>query len=75
MLPFLLTPIGRMAGTLAIVALAWFGFAKHYETKGASRVVAKIEKRTNANVEKAEAARRSVSSVSVDRLRDAWTRD
>lgn len=75
MLPFLLTPIGRIAGTLAVVALAWFGFARHYENKGASRVEARIEKRVSEHAKTADDVRRTVSSVAVDRLRDAFTRD
>lgn len=75
MLPFLLTPIGRAAGTLAILAMAWFGFARHYENKGASRVVAKIEKGNNANVQKADAARRSVDGLPADSLFDHYRRD
>ena len=75
MLPFLLTPIGRIAGTFAILAIAWFGFARHYENKGASRVVAKIEKGNNANAEKANAARRSVDDTPADSLFDNYRRD
>lgn len=75
MLPFLLTPIGRVAGTLAILAMAWFGFARHYENKGASRVEARIEKRVSEHAKTADDVRRTVSSVAVDRLRDNFTRD
>lgn len=73
--PFLLTPIGRIGGIITILLVAWFGFAKHYENKGASRVVAQMEKRAESNAKKAESVRRSVERVPVERLRDAWTRD
>ena len=72
---FLITPIGRWAAIAAMVLAAWFGFARHFENKGASRVVAQIEKKVEANAKKADAVRRSVQSVPVDRLRDKYTRD
>ena len=75
MLPLLFTPLGRIAGTLAIIAVAWFGFAKHYEKKGASRVVEKIERSNNANVQKAETARRAVDDIPDGGLRDKYRRD
>lgn len=56
MWPFLFTPLGKIAGTLAIVAVAWFAFARHYETKGAEKAVAKIERATNEAVSKARRA-------------------
>lgn len=74
-LGFLITPIGRWAGIVSMVLLAWFGFAKHYENKGASRVSAQIEKKVQANAKTADAVRSSVESVPADRLRDKWTRD
>ena len=70
-----ITPLGRIAGTFAIVAVAWFGFAKHYEKKGASRVVEKIERSNNANVQKAETARRAVDDIPDGGLRDQYRRD
>lgn len=74
-IPFLLTPIGRTLGTIGILAIAWFAFAKHYETKGASRVVAQIEEKVQRNAKTAESVRRSVDNVPADRLRDPWTRN
>lgn len=72
---FLITPIGRWAAIAAMVLAAWFGFARHFENKGASRVVAQIEKRIEANAKKADVVRRSLTSVPAERLRDAYTRD
>lgn len=56
MLPWLLTPLGKIAGTFLIVAVAWFAFARHYETKGAAKEVAKMERATNEAVSKARRA-------------------
>jgi len=75
MIPFLLTPLGRLAASAAIVLIAWLTFAKHYENKGASRVTAHIEKKVAEHAKTAEAARRSVADAPADSLRDAWTRD
>ena len=75
MLPLIFTPLGRIGGTLAIIAVAWFGFAKHYEKKGASRVAEKIERSNNANVQKAETARRAVDDIPDGGLRDRYRRD
>lgn len=72
---FLITPVGRWAAILGMVLLAWFGFARHYERKGAARVSAQIEKKVEANAQKANEVRSSVQSVPADRLRDKWTRD
>ena len=74
-LAFLITPFGRWAAIAAMVFAVWFGFARHFENKGASRVVAQIEKRIEANAKKADVVRRSLTSVPAERLRDAYTRD
>ena len=74
-LAFLLTPIGRTLGTFGILFIAWFAFAKHYENKGASRVVAQLEKKAETNAKKAETARRSVDRIPDERLRDRYFRD
>jgi hypothetical protein len=69
---------GRVAvagGIVATLLAAWVGFAWHYENKGAAKAVAKIEQRTNANVEKAQAARRSVKDIPADQLDDQFRRD
>ena len=75
MIPFLLTPLGRLAASAAIVLIAWLTFAKHYENKGASRVTAHIEKKVAENVKKAEAARRSGAGLPVDCLQRTYCRD
>ena len=67
--------IAATGGLVALVLSAWFAFALHYESKGAAKAVAKIEQRTQANVEKAQAARRSVETLPADRLNDRYRRD
>ena len=67
--------IAATGGLVALVLSAWFAFALHYENKGAAKAVAKIEQRTQANVEKAQAARRSVEILPADRLTDRYRRD
>lgn len=74
-LAFLITPIGRWAAIAGMVLFAWFGFASHYRKQGAERVTAQIEKKVEANAQKAEDVRNSVQSVPADRLRDKHTRD
>lgn len=75
MIPFLLSPLGRYAAIFAVGLAAWFGWIHNHDKKVSSRVVAKIEERNNANVQKAEAARRAVDSVPAGSLRDAYRRD
>ena len=59
-----------------MAALVWRAADVHHQRQiGASRAVEKIEEKNNANVRKAEAARQSVRSIPVDRLRDAYRRD
>jgi hypothetical protein len=69
---------GRVAvagGIVATLLAAWVGFAIHYEHKGAAKAVAKIEQRNNANVAKAQAARRSVQDIPDNQLDDQYRRD
>ena len=75
MIYWLTTPLGRWAAIAAMAALAWASAAVHYEIKGASRAVAKIETRNNVNVKKAEIARRSADTLPAERLRDGYFRD
>lgn len=75
LLSFIFTPIGRWAAISAMVLAAWFGFARHYEKKGAASVTAKIEQKVTQNVKKADDVRRSVQSLPAERLRDQWSRD
>lgn len=72
---FFATTVGRYSAILLMFAAAWFGFARHYENKGVSRVTAQIEKKVAEHAKTAEAARDSVKSIPADRLRDAYTRD
>lgn len=72
---FLITPVGRWVAIAAVVLSAWFGFASHYRKQGAERVSAQIEKKVEANAQKANEVRSSVQSVPADRLRDKFTRD
>lgn len=72
---FLATTAGRWSAIALMLVAAWFGFARHYEKKGMSRVTAQIEKKVTENVEKADAARKSVDDLPADRLRDKYFRD
>lgn len=69
---------GRVAvagGILAALLAAWAAFAHHYRQQGESRVLEKIERRTNENVAKAQAARASVANTPADKLSDRYRRD
>lgn len=74
LLSFLATTLGRWTAICGMGLIAWFGFARHYENKGAERVTAQIEKKVEANAQKAEDVRSTVQSIPADRLRDKWTR-
>ena len=74
-IPFLITPLGRWAAICGMIAVAWFGFASHYKKVGAERVTAQIEKKVEANAQKANQVRNSVQSVPANSLRDKWTRE
>lgn len=75
LLGFFATTFGRWAGLCGMFLIAWFGFARYYENKGAERVTAQIEKKVEANAQKADDVRQSVSTVPAERLRDKWTRE
>ena len=62
---------------VALVALVafWQGDRALQRSVGAAKEVAKIEKRANANAQKAETARRSVDKLPPDGLRDTYFRD
>ena len=47
----------------------------HQRAIGAERIVAKMEKASNANAKKADAARNSVDKLPDERLRDKYFRD
>lgn len=74
-LAILFRPVVWWSAIAFMVLQVWLGFARHYEKKGAERVVAQIEKKVEANAKKADAVRNSVQSVPAERLRDAWTRN
>jgi hypothetical protein len=75
MIPFLFSPLGRIALSALTFLGAWAYVANHYRNQGASRVTARIEKKVAEHAKTAEAARRSVADAPADSLRDAWTRD
>lgn len=62
-------------GIFAALITAWAAFAWHYEKKGEAKVLAKIEKSTAANVEKAASARRSIDNIPTSQLSDKYRRD
>lgn len=72
---FLATKVGTGVAIFSMCLVAWFGFARHYEKKGAARVSAQIEKKVEANAQKAEDVRNAVQSVPASGLRDKFTRD
>jgi hypothetical protein len=63
------------AGIIATLAAMWFGWLWHHDNKVESRVISKIERRNSQNVEKAQAARRSVQNIPADKLDDRYRRD
>lgn len=75
MMFWLTSPLGRWGVLLLAAIISWFGFIHQHDKKIMSRVVSKIEEKNNANVKKANAARRSVADIPVSRLRDAYARD
>ena len=74
-IPFLITPLGRWAAIGAMILAAWIGFASHYRKQGAERVEAQIEKKVEANAQKADKVRNAVQSAPASSLRDSYTRD
>jgi hypothetical protein len=75
LMPYFLSPLGRLIAGTFLIAAAWFGWLSNHDKKVSSRVVSKIEEKNNANSQKADAARRSVADVPVDRLFDHYRRD
>ena len=63
-----------VAAVVALVVL-WQGDRALQRSVGASKEIAKIEKRSLANAQKADAARRSVDKLPPDGLLDKYTRD
>jgi hypothetical protein len=78
-LAFLATPLGRyLAGAMAafVVFGAWLTTRDYKQQAiGAQKLAAKMEKASDENAKKAEAARRSVDALPPDRLRDKYFRD
>jgi hypothetical protein len=65
-----------MAGALLVSLLGlrmWD--VNHQRAIGSQKTLAKIERASNANAEKAERARRSVAALPPDGLRDSYRRD
>ncbi len=56
MLALIFHPWARIAGAISGVLVIWFAFASHYEQRGASKAVAKIEKATTNAISKAKRA-------------------
>ncbi len=78
MIDWLIGPWGRIAliGAALVAFVSWRVLDKeHQQAVGAQKLAAKIEKATNAKVQKAERARRSVDSIPDERLRDPYFRD
>lgn len=75
MIGLLLSPFGRIAGTIFIAAIAWFGWLHNHDKKVVARVSAQMEKKVEAHAQKADEVRNAVQSVPADRLRDKFTRD
>lgn len=74
-LSFLATRMGGVVAGVLFALLALLAYGSDQQRKGAEKVVAKMEKATNENVKKADAARRSVDGIPNERLRDKFTRD
>lgn len=71
------TKLVATGGLIATILGLWFGFAQHYENKGAAKAVAKIEQKAVALNEKGVKARASVAGVSdaAERLRKDYCDD
>lgn len=72
---FLASKYGRYVVFASVVLLAMFAIPNHYRKQGAARVSAQIEKKVEANAQKANEVRSSVQSVPASSLRDKWTRE
>lgn len=67
--------VAATGGLIALILSAWLAFAYHYQKVGEARVIAKIEKASDANVKKAAAARLSVEGIPAADLNDRYRRD
>ena len=76
LLGFLATTVGRWVAICGMVLIAWLGFARHYENKGASSVVSQIETKAKVLNEKADKAYDDASKPgAADRLRKRYCLD
>lgn len=62
-----------LGSALVLSLIGWFAYDQR--SIGARNAIAKIERQTTANVEKAHAARQSVESLPADKLSDRYRRD
>ena len=67
--------IGIAVCALVALLALWQGDRALQRQKGAATAVAKMEKKANANAQKADAARRSVDKLADAELHDKYTRD
>lgn len=74
-LGYLATTAGRWVVLCGMVLLTWFGFARHYEKKGAERVTAQIEEATNEAVSNANSAGSKSSNPKSRGVRSPYYRD
>lgn len=75
LLAFLTSSLGRWVVLSGIMLATWGGCVSHYKRVGAERVTAQIERKVEANAQKADDVRQSVQTVPVGKLLDKWTRD
>ena len=75
MIPFLLDPLGRIAGTILIAAIAWFGWLHNHDKKIVSRVTTEMKQVTNDTTQKIRAAADRSTNPSVRGKLDPTTRN
>jgi hypothetical protein len=67
--------LGLQIGVVVVVAVSAAAWLKIHDSKVVSVERARVEQKSNANAEKANAARRSADKLPPDRLRDKFCRD
>jgi hypothetical protein len=75
LLDLMFSPLGRLAGVVAVCLALVGGFARQQQNKGAAKAVAKIERSNDHVVKKAAAAGAGVRDVRVHGPRDPYTLD